>query len=189
MAKPGLGRKALYLNTLNVSQAALNVPQRALACAMFELVGFVEEHAHWNRGFAGPIEQLGVEGLQWMANVHDQDDGDQVVPKRQIFIDRMLPGELRGPLGFGVAVTRQIDEATATAHGKEIEQLRPPWGFADLCSLSGAGQAIEHAGLAAVRTASEGNFAALQWRTLAQGRCAFQETDFKSLRVWQVFCL
>lgn len=156
---------------------------------MFELVGFVQEHAHWNRGFPGPIEQLGVEGLQRVANVHDQDDGDQAVPKRQIFIHRMLPGELRGPLGFGVAVTRQVDEATATAYGKEIEQLSPPGGFADLGSLPGAGQAIEHAGLAAVRTTSEGNFAALQWRTFAQGRCAFQETDFKSLRVWQVFCL
>ena len=105
-----------------------------------------------------------------MANVHHQDERNQVVPVGQILVHRCLPSRLLRAARLGVPISGEIYQAPITwgvaafFHGaasffdgaasffdrEEVEKLSTARGFAHFRRLAATGQSVEDAGLPGV---------------------------------------
>ena len=123
-----------------------------------QLVSLVKQDEHGEGSLPGPAQQLAVEGLKGVANVHDQYDAHQGLALGEIGLHVGLPIGLELAVRFGIAVAREIDEETVVSGAEEVQRLRSSRRAPGAGQASLPRNAIEHARFARVGASGEGHF-------------------------------
>ena len=114
-----------------------------------------------DRRLAEGVERRVVRRFESMPRIYQYVDPGEVAPPAQKGIDQRRPG---CDLGFGrggIAVTWHVHNVETVAAVEENEFLRAAGCARDACEVFAAGERVDQAGLADVRTACEGDFDAL----------------------------